>query len=269
MAKKALCVGINNYPYGDENDLKGCINDARAWAKMLKEHFDFTDVTIATDADATQAKTIAGIKKLLAGAKSGDVLVFTNSSHGTYVADDNGDEPDYDEALCPYDMNDNGMLIDDTLREIFAGIPKGVHFTVISDSCHSGSVTRVINLEGKRRNRMLAPRIWGGRELTTEQLRAAAKRKQSGEMHPESDMHEILLSGCKSNQTSADAYIDAISEYYGAMSYYAMQVIKEAKYKLTYAQLHDRLLPALENGNYEQIPQLEGNDSNKRRQIFT
>lgn len=36
MTKKALCVGINNYPFGDENDLKGCLNDANDWAALLK-----------------------------------------------------------------------------------------------------------------------------------------------------------------------------------------------------------------------------------------
>ena len=37
MAKKALCVGINNYP-GTQNDLNGCVNDANAWAGLLVAH---------------------------------------------------------------------------------------------------------------------------------------------------------------------------------------------------------------------------------------
>ena len=78
---------------------------------------------------------------LLAGRKKGDVLVFTNSSHGTYVADRNGDETRYDEAMCPYDMKKN-LIVDDELRQRFANVPDGVRLTVISDSCFSGSVTR-------------------------------------------------------------------------------------------------------------------------------
>jgi len=31
MAKKALCIGINDYP-GTQNDLSGCVNDANDWA---------------------------------------------------------------------------------------------------------------------------------------------------------------------------------------------------------------------------------------------
>ena len=34
MAKKALCIGINNYP-GTHMDLQGCVNDANDWAGVL------------------------------------------------------------------------------------------------------------------------------------------------------------------------------------------------------------------------------------------
>ena len=38
--KRALCVGINDYPVAGA-DLKGCVNDAKAWAALLIDHFDF------------------------------------------------------------------------------------------------------------------------------------------------------------------------------------------------------------------------------------
>lgn len=262
MTKKALCVGINNYPFGEANDLRGCINDANDWARLLKKQFDFTDVKQLLDADATKANIIKGLKNLLKGAKAGDVLVFTNASHGTYKADADSDEVGYDEAICPHDT-DSSLLLDDELRELFAGIPKQVMLTVISDSCHSGSVTRVLPGE-YRRSRKLEPSVWGGRSLSTDQLLAAQKSK---EKFPESSMKELLLSGCKSNQTSADAYI--ANDYHGAMSYHAIKAITDANYKITYAQLHKRLLKLLEDGMYDQIPQLEGKTTNKNRQVFT
>ncbi len=262
MTKKALCVGINNYPFGEANDLRGCINDANDWARLLKKQFDFTDVKQLLDADATKANIIKGLKNLLKGAQAGDVLVFTNASHGTYKADADSDEVGYDEAICPHDTDSN-LLLDDELRELFTGIPKQVMLTVISDSCHSGSVTRVLPGE-YRRSRKLEPSVWGGRSLSTDQLLAARKSK---EKFPESSMKEILLSGCKSNQTSADAFI--ASDYHGAMSYHAIKAITDAKYKITYAQLHKRLLKLLEDGMYDQIPQLEGKTTNKSRQVFT
>ena len=70
------------------------------------------------------------------------MLVFCISSHGTYLADGSGDEPDrYDEALCPYDVADH-PLADDELRERFDDLGPGVRLTVVADTCHSGSVSR-------------------------------------------------------------------------------------------------------------------------------
>ncbi|HYN26447.1 MAG TPA: caspase family protein [Pyrinomonadaceae bacterium] len=262
MTKKALCVGINDYPFGEENDLRGCVNDANDWANLLKKHFDFTNIKQLLNGDATKTNIVAGIQDLLNGAKAGDILVFTNASHGTYLADTDGDEPKYDEAICPHDTDSN-LLVDDDLRELFKNIPKDVRLTVISDSCHSGSVTRV-KVNEYRRNRQLNPVVFGGIELSPDQLRAARGKK---EKYLESGMKEILLSGCKSNQTSADAYI--ASDYHGAMSYYAIKAITDANYKLTYADLHKNLVSMLEEENYDQVPQLEGTDEYKNRQAFT
>ena len=262
MTKKALCVGINDYPFGEANDLMGCVNDANDWSNLLRNHFDFTDVKQLLNSDATKANMISGLKDLLAGASNGDVLVFTNASHGTYLADKDGDEPKFDEAICPYDT-DSELLVDDELRNLFLNIPKGVRLTVISDSCHSGSVTRVA-VDQYRRNRQLNPRLLGNPVLSPSEMRNARGNK---EKFPESSMNEILLSGCKSNQTSADAHI--ANDFHGAMSYYAIKAITDAGYNLTYTELHDALLPLLEEENYDQIPQLEGKDEYKKRQLFT
>jgi len=262
MTKKALCVGVNDYPFGEDNDLRGCVNDANDWANLLRNHFDFTDVTQLLNSDATKANILSGLKGLLAGASAGDVLVFTNASHGTYLADTDGDEPKYDEAICPYDTDSN-LLIDDELRNLFLNIPKDVQLTVISDSCHSGSVTRV-KVNEYRRNRQLSPSVLRNPVLSASEMKEARGKK---EKFPESGMTEILLSGCKSNQTSADAYIN--NDYHGAMSFYAIQAIKDAGYNLTYAELHANLLPLLEDENYDQVPQLEGKEENKQRPLFT
>ena len=122
MAKRALCVGVNDYPLAGM-DLKGCVNDAHGWASLLVDHFDFntTDVDVLLDDKATHRGIVAGLKDLLTGAKRGDVLVFTNSSHGTYLADTDGDEETYDEALCPWDVKDNPLL-DDELRALTSDI---------------------------------------------------------------------------------------------------------------------------------------------------
>jgi hypothetical protein len=251
--------------------LNGCVNDAHAWAELLVGHYDFprANVKLITDAQATKAHMIAGIKALLAGAKSGDVLVFTNSSHGTYIADSDNDEPSYDEALCPYDVATE-VLKDDELRELFAELPQGVRLTVISDSCHSGTVTRAIVSEvlpgllktpDDRRVRFLNPALRGGTVLPN-----PWKARPTRQKYPESRMREILLSGCTDKEYSYDALIGGT--YHGAMTYFAMQAIRDANYQISYAQLHTRINYLLDEAGYPQHPQLEGRRLNKRRQIF-
>jgi hypothetical protein len=267
MARKAFCVGLNDYP-GDGNDLNGCVNDANDWANLLVEHFDFprSEVRVITDSEATKQNMVGGIKDLLAGAGSGDVLVFTNSSHGSYVPDRSGDEPKYDEIICPYDIMQS-VLTDDELRELFADLPDGVNLTVISDSCFSGTVTRAAPFRpvpDDRRVRFLNPRIRGDEELTPTELNTA--RSKRPEKYPESGMKEILLSGASDRQYATDAIID--NSYHGAMTYFAIQAIRQANYQITYQELIERLRDLIA-ADYSQDPQLEGKDENKQKQIFS
>lgn len=249
--KKALCVGINNYP-GLNNDLRGCVNDANAWASLLRNHFGFTDVQMLLDSQATKQNILDGLADLISGVVSGDVLVFTNSSHGTYEADSNGDE-EYDEALCAFDVN----ILDDELRSVFETIPEGVHLTAILDNCHSGTGTR----HPLDRERFLPPTERGGRELNL--ATASPKPSSIGE----SEMKEVLLSGCTADEVSWDVKIG--STFHGAMTYCAIEAIKEANYQITYHQLQQKLQAKLDERDYTQHPQLEGKAADKERFIFS
>ncbi len=264
--KRALCVGINDYPVRG-SDLKGCVNDAKAWAALLHDHFGFdaANVTLLLDEQATKSRILAEIDRLLAGAKRGDVIVFTNSSHGTYVADENGDESRYDEAICPYDMKQH-LIVDDELRERFASLPAGVHLTVLTDSCFSGSVTRgdLPDTPDDRRQRFVNPSVIGRREIAN--VRHVASPR-GPEKFPEQKMKEMLISGCRDNQYSYDARFGAT--YHGAMTYFALEVIRAANYRLTYQQLWDALVVRLESEGYDQEPQVEGTRANKQRQLFS
>ncbi|HKY16460.1 MAG TPA: caspase family protein [Microthrixaceae bacterium] len=269
MVKRALCIGINNYP-GTDEDLSGCVNDAKAWAALLIDHFGFQrrSVRVLLDKEATHDVIVDGLRKLVRGAKHGDVLVFTHSSHGTYVADDDTDEPAYDEAICPWDAKKRKRpLLDDELRKVLARVPAGVRLTVLLDSCFSGTGTRLApSRDGKnrptRRPRFLSPKKFGGRVINT---RTARKRTPST---PESMMREVLLAGCSDQQESYD--VDFEEGAHGALTYYALRAIEAADYDITYEQLHARTKAALrKNGFADQTPQLEGKAANKKRKVFT
>jgi metacaspase-1 len=267
-SKRAVCVGINDYPF-EGNDLNGCVNDAHAWADLLTQHFGFAspDVKLLLDGEATKQKTLDAFKDLLAGAQPGDVLVFTNSSHGSYIADKDGDEETYDQIICPYDIRDN-QIVDDELRELIHNLRDGVRLALVLDNCFSGTATRAIINEGipglmppdDRRVRFLNPKLRGLPELRNPW---AAKPKAKA-AYPESKMKEILLSGCTNKEYSYDASIGGV--YHGAMTYYAIQAIRQANYRLTYAQLSQRLVNTITD--YPQHPQLEGKTKNKKQQIF-
>lgn len=272
MTNKALCVGINRYPVRGA-DLKGCVNDAHGWAKLLTEHFDFpaAEVKVLTDSQATKAAIMRGLEDLLAGSSRGDLLVFTNSSHGSYIPDTSGDEETYDETLCPYDVKENAIT-DDELRELFSGLPAGVRLTVISDSCHSGTVTRALladNMPGlrfpdDRRVRFLNPALVRGGPVLPDPMAARPRKRMA---FRQSDMNHILLSGARDNEYAFDA--DIGGTYHGAMTAHALKAIRQARYRITYAELAERLQKMLDKAGYFQHPQLEGRSRDKRRQVFT
>lgn len=259
MTKKAVCVGINDYPYLG-NDLKGCVPDAQSWAQLLIDHYDFAapDVKVILDADATKAKTMQALKDLLAGATAGDILVFTNSSHGSYEVSTDTDEK-YDELICPYDIDTN-QIVDDELRELFQNLPAGIKLSVVLDNCFSGTGLRAptINLRPK----FLPPSVRGKPEL----LNPFSAKPKNKDMYPEESMTAILLSGARDNEFSYDGNFGG--SFHGALTYNALEVIKKAKYKLTYEQLHRRTGLKLTKSNINQHPQLEGKLLFKKSQLF-
>jgi hypothetical protein len=244
--KRAVCVGINNYP-GIFNDLKGCVNDARDWSALLQS-FDF-DLSIMLDSQATRVNVKAALQRLVDATNAGDIAVFTYSGHGTQIADSSDDESDtYDEAICLYD----GNVIDDELRTILQGIHPQATLVVISDSCFSGSVTRIAG--EKAIPRFIRP------EVSTAGM--IAKRSF---LLPEADMPEILITGCSDSEYSYDAEFDGRPN--GAMTALALRVIKHNP-NVTYREFYDGLRNLLPSNDYPQSPQLEGSDVNKDRKLF-
>lgn len=262
MAHRALCVGINDYPVRGMK-LRGCRNDARAWARALVDHYDVAsgDVTMLLDDEATKRRIINGVKKLVKGAEKGDRLVFTNSGHGTYIADENGDEPRYDEALCPYNCDDH-LIVDDDLREILDEMPSGVRFTVISDSCHSGSVTRMapVGAARKRRVRFASPALMG------RSVSPLVDAQGTRGLRSESSMKELLISGCMDSEYAFDDKFG--SRYHGAMTFHALASLKAHGWKMRYDDWVTDVNARLRDDMFDQHPQLEGKSTSKRRSVF-
>src|SRR5512141_2166312 len=226
--KRAVCVGINDYP-GIFNVLKGCVNDANDWSALLQGR-GFTVSTIL-DSQATRANVKSALQNLVNTTNAGDIAVFTYSGHGTQVADSSGDEGDpYDEAIYLYD----GTVIDDELRTILQGIHPQATLVVISDSCFSGSVTRLAG--EKAIPRFVPPTV-----------SMAGRTARVPFLLPEADMPELLLSGCSDSEYSYDAEFNGRPN--GAMTAYAIQVIKQNP-NVTYREFFAGLRALLPSSDY-------------------
>jgi len=268
MTKRAVCVGINDYP-GTHNDLNGCVNDAHDWAELLRKDFEFGDnVSLLIDSEATQKNIQSSLADLVTGAGSGDVIVFTYSGHGTWEYDrgERDESDNRDEAICAYD----GNIIDDTIRDIIRQMNNEVHLTFISDSCHSGTVTRAMLERVYEEDQRLAETAPKPRYMPpvddTDALRTDLIPIRRRFNYPESDMSEVLITGCNATEYSYDAYLGG--RYNGAMTALAIRLMRSNP-KQTYEAFHKELRVLLPSTRYPQSPQLEGTKADKKRALFT
>ena len=137
----SLHIGLNGVSAaaysGWDGPLAACEFDANDMAAIAKKKG--MKPTVLLTKKATRANALAGIRTAAKALKSGDLFFMTYSGHGGQVPDTNGDEADHqDETWCLYD----GQLIDDELYVELSKFAAGVRILVLSDSCHSGTITR-------------------------------------------------------------------------------------------------------------------------------
>jgi metacaspase-1 len=220
------------------------------------------DIIQLTDSQATKAKIITNLKKMVNGAKAGKYtyIVFSMSSHGTQVPDTSGDEESdrADEAFCPTDLIQKGdiwdpdhIIADDELHDLFIQIPKNVLLEVFLDTCHSGTGLKAIDLLLNRKPRYLPPPSW-------EAFKKVDGRRSYGlpqSLAKDGIIHHILWAACRSDQTSADASI--AGSWHGAFTYYFCKEIRDSNNKLSRKEILEKIRADLAAEHYSQIPQLE------------
>ncbi|MDD3355240.1 caspase family protein [Zoogloea sp.] len=265
MGKKAICIGINDYP-GTQNDLSGCVNDANDWAAALSAR-GFT-VTRLIDAQATRNAMVSAMSSLISGAARGDTVAITYSGHGTWVPDRNGDESDgRDEGLCPWDIGSGQVLLDDDIAQIFARRAAGVRVLLISDSCHSGSVTRGADLDlapGAPRARFLPPEAW----MKPEDLPTARISRLPSLGGLSRSGGDLLLAGCTDSQFSWDTRFKERPN--GAFTYYALKTLASLPASASYQDWFRAITPAcLPTNQLPQNPQIFGTRTARNWKIFS
>ncbi|KAG6817677.1 hypothetical protein H0H87_005435 [Tephrocybe sp. NHM501043] len=183
--KKALCIGINYF--GQQGQLRGCINDVQNIVKFLTSalsQFGYKkeDIVILTDdqtnprAKPTGENILTAMQWLVRGASPNDSLFF-HCKLG--VPPDLSDSmtisvvkiPDMEAkrkiwmetklmVIYPVDFKQNGHIVDDVMHDIMVKpLPAGCRLTAIFDSCHSGSaldLPYIYSTEGKIKEPNLA-----------------------------------------------------------------------------------------------------------------
>lgn len=281
--KKALLVGINYI--GTSNELRGCINDVKNMSAFLNRTYGYSydDMVILTDDQNLRARLptreniFRAMQWLVKDARPNDSLVFHYSGHGGQTEDLDGDEDNgYDEVIYPLDFKTNGHIVDDDMHNIMVrSLPQGCRLTALFDSCHSGTaldLPYVYSTKGivkepnllkdaggdalsafiayERGNIGGALSALGG--LAKKVTRLGSSNRQAVIQNKASPADVISISGCKDDQTSADARENGQNT--GAMSWAFIQVLRENPNQSYLSLLNN--MRSLLKAKYSQKPQL-------------
>jgi metacaspase-1 len=256
----SLHIGLNSVSpahYGGwSGDLNACEFDANDMAGIASARG--MKSTVLLTKNGTRSKTLAAIRAAAKQLAAGDLFFLTYSGHGGQVPDISGEEDDKnDETWCLYD----GQLIDDELYLELSRFATGVRVLVLSDSCHSGTVTRAappqanaIMSAGRSKMMPLAVgmRTYREHQAFYDKLQKDVEKASDKSTEPDPDAvlaqlavsprltaiakkfkpAVILISGCQDNQTSMDG------DHNGAFTEQLLRVWNHGAYKGNYAKFH-------------------------------
>jgi hypothetical protein len=268
---KALNIGINKYP-DPANWLKGCVNDARDWRAFLAGR-GFSVAPMLLDSQATKKNILAAMTKLVRSLQPNETGVITFSGHGTWMPDMNGDEPDgRDEALCPYDMDEDTVVLDDEIHNILLDRDLKSRVVLLTDSCHSATVFRFVGRPNvKLRARYLPPTNFvksGSKLQQISEIEASSRVKEITGIHPTNRSLKNVLhfGGCNDKSYSYDALFN--KRFNGAFSYLALQLLRGYSTMPNYSTFFNAVRKKLPNDEYPQTPHFYASAANKKLIAF-
>ena len=238
--KQALLIGINYE--GTDAELSGCVNDVRNVKQVLLDKYGYqeneiimmTDDPESDDLQPTKNNILIQMINLISASTECHEIWFHYSGHGSYVPDSSGDEDDgYDEVIVPVDYDQSGLVTDDLIRAVLDRLEPACRCLVVFDCCHSGTLADL-------------PYVYRDNRSSS---------GQEPENTPDKTPADVLMiSGCKDDQTSADAMIQ--EEWAGAMTHHLLEVLEDYDYTIQLKKLISRLRVKLKNGGYTQYPVL-------------
>jgi metacaspase-1 len=259
----SLHLGLNSVSAaayeGWDGPLAACEFDANDMAALATSKG--MQPTVLLTKKATRANLLAAMRAAAKALKAGDLFFLTYSGHGGQVPDIDNEEADgKDETWCLYD----GQLIDDELYFELSKFAAGVRILLLSDSCHSGTVSRGPPPpvpKGQRSKAMpdgVAMRVYAAHQpfydkLQTDVAKAAGGRivdpdaalaqvgaaGQAGTVVAKFNPAVVLISGCQDNQTSMDG------QHNGAFTEQLLKVWNHGAFEGTHGNFHARIRAAM------------------------
>jgi hypothetical protein len=257
--KYGILVGITDYP-GLDGDLPGAAPDAKNMRNLLMSKYGFSpaNTALVLDREATRENIIAKIKAYGQLVGAGDVLVFHYSGHGSLFWDMYSEELDetqkvevpkykipldyYDSTIVPWDaaLKTSGkawgnQILDDELYNLFSEITKkGATVVFISDSCHSGTISKAEKGAATRIRFMAPEQALGVPSIADVKLSKPASQVKVGSRNMNGSY--IVLSAATDGQSALD-FTDRENRSFGLFTDTLIRVLNGSKGPLTYKRL--------------------------------
>jgi hypothetical protein len=271
--KHAILIGINDYSLTKGfSNLNGPQNDIELMQKILKNNrFGFNHITVLLNEQATHSRIEKVFKQLADQAEKeriGSVYIYY-SGHGSQTKDLNGDEkqfkdlngnliPSYDQTWVTYGSRlkkgvappqgftaiDRYDLLDDQISAWIAKIAAGCDQVVfVSDSCHSGSVSRHGIAEGLRRGPI-------------DRREHPLGKREYRQLDPK---NVVRIGASKDTQIAREFIPKGSNKTYGVFTWYWVKALERCRPDDSWSHVFNRMTRIVyqETPN-RQIPQISG-----------
>ncbi|MGB7266496.1 MAG: caspase family protein [Terracidiphilus sp.] len=273
---------------GTFQNLDGSVNDAGAMADLLtspKFGFPATNVVLLTDpapadprpgvtvlpaSQTTHDGILAAMQKYLVDVpQKGDTVVFYDASHGSLRVNSKGNKLTVlvsgkyvhaDSTLVPSDAYKGGYDVRDReMTHIFdEALDKGIHLTVIYDSCHSGGISRGIGPKYRERELAFDPRDIDQAPDTSPGPTERA------------DNPALVFSAAQQGQTAKEMpATGTATEPHGAFTAALLEALQVLPADAPASLVYERVKAVLEGSNVpDQEPDLDATSARRQQPLF-
>jgi hypothetical protein len=275
-------------------NLQGAVNDAQSMADVLtspKFGFPADQVVILSNPSPSQPRPgvvilpaeqtshdgiLAAMQKYLVDVpRLGDIVVFYDASHGSLRVNSRGDKLTVlvngkyvhaDSTLVPADAYKGGYDVRDReMTRIFnAALDKGIHLTVIIDSCHSGGTVRGLSPKYRQRSLAYDPRDINEAPdvLPDGQPRVAPTER--------SNNPALIFSATQQDQTAEESPLSGtLTEPHGAFTAALLETLQVLPADAPSSVVYLRVKAVLEGSSVsEQEPDLDATAARRTQPLF-